>query len=120
MSIKSFSEMQNTFQSYGAKNWSKSVELGKRIDFTSTPETNEGDKANGTQSFGEFLANSLSKVNELQQDANVAMEKIASGESKNIHETLLAVERADIAFRTMNQVRQKVLDAYKEMMRMQI
>ena len=119
MSIKSFSEMQNTFQSYGAKNWAKSVELGNRIDFTSSPEKSEIGKADG-QSFGDFLAKSISKVNELQADANIAMEKIASGESKNIHETLLAVERADIAFRTMNQVRQKVLDAYKEVMRMQI
>lgn|SRR5690606_35571867 len=119
MSIKSFSEMQNTFQTYGAKNWSKSVELGNRINFTSPSEVGGEEKVSG-QSFGDFLANSLSKVNALQQDANVAMEKISSGESKNIHETLLAVERADIAFRQMNQVRQKVLDAYKEMMRMQI
>jgi flagellar hook-basal body complex protein FliE len=48
------------------------------------------------------------------------MQKIASGESKNLHETLLAVERAEIAFKTMNQVRSKVLEAYKEIMRTQI
>jgi flagellar hook-basal body complex protein FliE len=50
----------------------------------------------------------------------VAMEKLASGESKNLHETLLTVEKADIAFRTMNQIRSKVIEAYKEVMRMQI
>ena len=37
-----------------------------------------------------------------------------------MHETLLAVEKADIAFKAMNQIRLKVLDAYKEVMRMQV
>ena len=48
------------------------------------------------------------------------MQKLASGESKNLHETLLAVEKADIAFRQMNQIRMKVIDAYKEIMKMQM
>lgn len=114
MSIKSFSEMQNTFRTYETKNWAKSVDLEKSFNVAEE----EGEIK--SQSFGDFLAKSIGQVNELQKDANVAMEKIASGESKNIHETLLAVERADMAFRTMNQVRQKVLDAYKEIMRMQM
>jgi flagellar hook-basal body complex protein FliE len=49
-----------------------------------------------------------------------AVQKLASGESKNLHETLLAVERAEIAFKTMNQIRGKVIDAYKEIMKMQV
>ena len=48
------------------------------------------------------------------------MSKLASGKSKNIHETMLAVENAEIAFKTMNQIRMKVIDAYKEIMRMQM
>jgi flagellar hook-basal body complex protein FliE len=72
------------------------------------------------KSFSDFLTESISKVNTLQQDADVAMQRLASGESKNLHETLLAVERADIAFKQMNQVRLKVIDAYKEIMRMQV
>ena len=48
------------------------------------------------------------------------MEKLASGKSQNLHETLLTVEKAEIAFKTMNQVRSKVIDAYKEIMKMQI
>ena len=67
-----------------------------------------------------FLQDSIGKVNSLQTEANVAMEQLASGESQNLHETLLAVEKADIAFRTMNQVRTKVIDAYREIMKMQI
>ena len=68
-----------------------------------------------------YLKNlSIAELNAMQTEANVAMEKLASGESQNLHETLLAVEKADIAFRTMNQVRTKVIDAYREIMKMQI
>ena len=48
------------------------------------------------------------------------VEVLVSGKSKNIHETMLAVEKAEIAFKTMNQIRTKVIDAYKEVMRMQV
>ena len=72
------------------------------------------------KSFGEFLADSIGKVNDLQVQSDKAMQRIASGDSQNIHETLLAVERADIAFKQMNQIRMKVIDAYKEIMKMQV
>lgn len=119
MAIQSFSQMQNTFKNYNTQNWSKTVELGNKFDYKQAqiPELNN---AEGAKSFGEFLADSISKVNALQQDANVSMQRLASGDSQNLHETLLAVERADIALRQMNQVRNKVIDAYKEIMKMQI
>lgn len=118
MAINSFSQMSNTLKNYDVKNWSKSIELGNKMDFKGDfPELNE---AKSTKSFGDFLSDSVAKVNGLQQDADVAMQKLASGESKNLHETLLAVERADIAFKQMNQVRMKVIDAYKEIMKMQV
>jgi flagellar hook-basal body complex protein FliE len=90
------------------------------VAVVSAGEIRTWNNAEGTKSFGEFLQDSIGKVNSIQNDANVAMEKLASGESQNLHETLLAVEKADIAFRTMNQVRTKVIDAYKEIMKMQI
>jgi len=74
----------------------------------------------GGKSFGEFLNESIEKVNQVQQEANVAIQKLASGENQGIHETMLMVEQAEIAFKTMNQIRTKVLEAYKEVMRMQI
>lgn len=118
--INTVSQMNNTFQNYKVDNWAKSIELGSKIDFKS--EIPELEPAEGARagSFGDFLAQSIAKVNNLQVDADVAMQRLASGESKNLHETLLAVERADIAFKQMNQVRMKVIDAYKEIMRMQV
>lgn len=117
--IKTYSQMQNTLKSSNLKNWTKNVELGNRIDFNKAPSENLG-QTGETKSFGEFLADSVAKVNDMQHQANVAMEQLASGKSNNLHETMLAVEKADIAFRTMNQVRSKVLDAYKEIMKMQV
>lgn len=117
--IKNLGQMQQSLKSYDMNSWSKSVDLGKELNFKELPSEKIGE-SNGTQSFGDFLANSISKVNNLQHDANTAMEKLASGKSQNLHETLLTVEKAEIAFKTMNQVRSKVIDAYKEIMKMQI
>jgi flagellar hook-basal body complex protein FliE len=120
MAIKDIGSFQQTLGNADAKGWSRKVDndMGPNFDIKA-PGGLEGG-AEGAKSFGEFLQDSIGKVNSLQQDANVAMEKLASGESQNLHETLLAVEKADIAFRTMNQVRTKVIDAYREIMKMQI
>ncbi len=119
MAINNISQMSNTLKSYGVNNWSKSIELNNKMDFRGEfPELTES--SSSPKSFGDFLTDSIAKVNHIQQDANVAMQRLASGESKNIHETLLAVERADIAFKQMNQIRLKVIDAYKEIMKMQV
>ncbi len=118
MAINNITQMNSTLKNYGVDNWSKTIELNNKMDFRgSMPDVNEG---SSTQSFGDFLASSIAKVNGLQQDADTAMQRLASGESKNLHETLLAVERADIAFKQMNQIRMKVIDAYKEIMKMQV
>lgn len=118
MAIKAYSEMQNTLQNYGMKNWSSSSELTNRLgnDMLKPPSIEESENS----TFGQMLQDSIAKVNDLQHKADVAMQRLASGESNNLHETLLAVEKADIAFKTMNQVRMKVIDAYKEIMRMQV
>lgn len=123
MAIKDISGFQQTLGNADARGWSRSVDndFGSKFNIETglgthgTPGTGEGAKT-----FGEFLQDSIGKVNALQNDANVAMEKLASGESQNLHETLLAVEKAEIAFKTMNQIRTKVIDAYREIMKMQI
>lgn len=119
MSIKDITGFQQTLGTNNARGWTREVDndFGSKFNIE-TPGVGGADTGNKT--FGEFLQESIGKVNGLQQEANVAMEKLASGESQNLHETLLAVEKADIAFRTMNQVRTKVIDAYREIMKMQI
>lgn len=118
MAIKDIGSFQQTLGTGDARGWTRGVDNFKINTEIGGP--GQGGEIEGGKTFGEFLQDSIGKVNSLQQDANIAMEKLASGESQNLHETLLAVEKADIAFRTMNQVRTKVIDAYREIMKMQI
>ncbi|MFQ5671645.1 MAG: flagellar hook-basal body complex protein FliE [Nitrospinales bacterium] len=74
----------------------------------------------GGKSFTDTLAESLNRVNEIQQDADKAIEKLVSGKTQNIHETMLAVGKADMAFRMTMQVRNKIVEAYQEVLRMQV
>ncbi len=121
MSIESIGSMQNILKSYDAEGWTKSVDLeGVSQKDLNVENVFGGEGPKSTMSFTEMLATSITEVNQLQHQANSAVEKLVSGKTKNIHETMLAVERAEIAFKTMNQVRQKVVDAYKEVMRMQV
>ena len=70
--------------------------------------------------FTDVLKNSVQQVNQYQAEADHAVKEMIAGRNKNIHETMLTVERADISLKLMMQVRNKIIDAYKEIMRMQI
>ena len=74
----------------------------------------------GTTSFADTLTESLDKVNDLQKEADKAIEEFATGKTRNIHETMIAVNKADIAFRLTMQVRNKIVEAYQEVMRTQV
>ena len=72
------------------------------------------------ESFGEVLKNSLSEVNRTQVAADRAAEQIAAGETKNLHEAMIKLEEADLSLRLVVQMRNKALEAYQEIMRMQV
>ena len=72
-----------------------------------------------SMSFGNMLAQSLEEVNRLHMAADEAVEKLAAGKQKNIHETMIALEKADVAFQLLMQVRNKIIAAYETIMRMQ-
>src|SRR4051812_38003346 len=71
------------------------------------PETNN--------SFANTLLDSIKQVNNLQADANNAVESLFTGEEANPAEVLTAVQKADLAFRTMMQIRNKLVAAYDEL-----
>lgn len=74
----------------------------------------------GKDSFSSILKDSIEKVNSLQNEADKAIQGLAKGEVNNIHDTMIAVEKANISFNMMVQVRNKLLAAYEEIMRMQV
>lgn len=74
----------------------------------------------GQKSFVETLKDAVQSVNQLQQTADKKMEDLATGKAKSIPDVMIAAEQADIALRLMVQVRNKVIDAYQEVMKMQV
>lgn len=70
--------------------------------------------------FGSHLKNALGEVNDLQQQANQAIEQLVGEGKGDLQQTMVALEKADVSFRLMMQIRNKVLEAYQEIMRMQV
>jgi flagellar hook-basal body complex protein FliE len=121
MSIETRGSMENILNTFNAKDWSSpgkiDLETGTRISFDESKVAFEGEKST---TFGEILGKYIGEVNDLQQNANKSIEQLVTGKSQNIHETMLMVEKADLAFKTMNQIRIKIIEAYKEIMKMQV
>jgi flagellar hook-basal body complex protein FliE len=75
------------------------------------------------QSGGEFqgvLKDAIASINDIQQGANQAVQALATGQSQNIHQAMIALQEADISFQLMMQIRNKLVTAYEEIQRMQI
>lgn len=79
-----------------------------------------GQSPRSGKAFMETLKESLSQVNHLQKEADIAVNDLVSGKDQEIHQTMIAVEKADISFQLMMQVRNKILRAYEEISRMQV
>ena len=78
-------------------------------------------KSNGVQkSFSDSLKAQITDVNHTQLEANEAVTAMVTGRSHNIHETMIALDKADVSFRMLTKVRNKAVEAYQEIMRMQI
>jgi flagellar hook-basal body complex protein FliE len=73
----------------------------------------------GESSFADALGSALGKVDRLQVEADVQADKVAMG-GGNLHEMSLALEKADVSMRLAMKVRQKLVDAYQEIMRMSV
>jgi flagellar hook-basal body complex protein FliE len=70
------------------------------------------------RSFNDTLKSSLVKVNDLQSEKKVMIEEFASGKSQNVHELMIAMQKAGMAMQMTGAVRSKVMSAYKEIMQM--
>jgi flagellar hook-basal body complex protein FliE len=70
--------------------------------------------------FRETLAGALGRVNELQLHATEQTNRLVAGEDVDLHEVMISSEEASVAFDLMMEIRNKLLDAYQEIMRMQV
>lgn len=74
----------------------------------------------GAKSFADTLNEAINSVNEMQRTSDKKMQDLATGRTDNIADVMIASEKADIALKLMVQVRNKIIDAYQEVMKMQV
>lgn len=70
--------------------------------------------------FADQLKDAINSTNEAQVKADQAVEQLHSGQEGNLHEVMIALEKADISMRLFVQLRNKAVDAYQEIMRMNV
>ncbi len=70
--------------------------------------------------FGELVKAYVNQVNAQEHAADKAAVDLATGKNHNVSETLLALQQAEVSFQLMLSVRNKLVDAYREVMRMQV
>lgn len=90
--------------------------LGTLTSPLQEPEKKSGEAA---RAFSDVLKDAVSSVNEVHQDAQKSVQELMTGENKNLHETMIALQKADISFKLMMSIRNKLLEAYREVTRMQ-
>lgn len=96
----------------------------KPIDITGYSEILVQDKIEkareNVENFQNVLKQFIRDVNELQNEAGEAIEKAIAGEITDIHDVMIAVEKAKTSFELLMEVRNKILETYKELMRLQV
>lgn len=70
--------------------------------------------------FGEIFKNALDEVNALQQQSSEMKTKLLTGDLQDLSQVTIAAEKADLSFRLTMEIRNKVIEAYQEIMRMQV
>ncbi|MGI6113377.1 MAG: flagellar hook-basal body complex protein FliE [Mahellales bacterium] len=81
---------------------------------------NTVNKKSGSGTFEQLLTQGLEKVNQLQKESDSSNILLASGQIDSIHRVMIDAEKANIALQFTVQIRNKIIDAYNEIMRMQI
>jgi flagellar hook-basal body complex protein FliE len=76
-------------------------------------------KEESSTSFADTLKNSLTKVNDMQTEKNAMIRSFASGETQNVHELMITLQKAGLAVSMTAAMRNKVMEAYRELSRLQ-
>src|SRR5262245_11824634 len=74
----------------------------------------------GDVNFSDMLKQTLGEVNQLQNQAGQSIQRLATGEVHDVHQVMIGAEEASVAFELMMEIRNKLMDAYQEVMRTQV
>ncbi|WJD79967.1 flagellar hook-basal body complex protein FliE [Priestia megaterium] len=91
---------------------SNQIAMAKTAASTSTEQT--------TQQFSTFLKDSINELNNTQRASDIATEKLAKGENVELQDVMITAQKASITMQTALEIRNKAVEAYQEMMRMQM
>ena len=81
--------------------------------------TPQADQGVGRGGFEDALRQAIDQVEELQANSEQQVSALLKGEQGDVHNVMIAIERADVAFQLMMQVRNKIVNAYQQVSQMQ-
>ena len=76
--------------------------------------------ASGDIGFGDALKEAINQVDSAQKEADMQINAFVAGEQENVHEVMISMNQAEIHLQLMTEVRNKMLETYQELMRMQV
>jgi len=98
----------------------REMTAAKNAELKGAPsDQTSGSSGPSSASFLDSLKNAIETTNELQKNADTSAKNFAAGKG-SLHETLIAMEKADISLRTITSIRGKLIDAYQEVMKMPV
>ncbi|HEX7065288.1 MAG TPA: flagellar hook-basal body complex protein FliE [Bacillales bacterium] len=87
---------------------------------TMIPQKQELSAAESGEAFTNMFNNALNEVNQAQIESDEAAKRLINGEAVNLHNVMIAAEKAEITLTAAVEIRNKVVEAYKSIMRMQM
>jgi flagellar hook-basal body complex protein FliE len=87
------------------------------IPSAATPATSSSPQSDG--GFLSSLTSAIEQVEQVHTDAQQQISELLQGNRQDVHNVMIAVEKADVAFQLMMQVRNKIVNAYQEIERLQ-
>jgi flagellar hook-basal body complex protein FliE len=94
--------------------------VNESIQTLNNTKTNRTTPFEAHQNFASVLKDSINKVNESQIQSDKMTEKLARGENVDLHQVMIASQKASVTMTATLEIRNKVIEAYQEMMRMQV
>jgi flagellar hook-basal body complex protein FliE len=89
-------------------------------DFLKQKSKLGGTANGGLNAFSNQLKSAINEVNDLQKSSEIAMADMATGQVKDLHQAAIAIDKAEISMKLMLEIRNKALNAYKELGRTQL
>jgi flagellar hook-basal body complex protein FliE len=107
-----------SIQALGIKAYAEALQNFTKAERTVQSGEQISAKAPATE-FSRMLSSSLNKVNDLQAERETMVASFASGENQNVHELMISLQKAGLAMNMTAAVRNKVMEAYRELSRLQ-